>query len=136
MRIVLDTNVLVSGLLSPRGPSAEIIQLLLAGSVTLCVDSRILAEYRAVLPRPKFGFDPGHVSTFLAFLEAQAILVQPSPLPTRLPDPDDEPFLEVALAGEAHLVTGNLKHYPSGARLGAKVVTPRGFIEMCRAGTS
>ena len=57
MRIVLDTNVLVSGLLSPHRPPGEIVRLVSGGLVSLCLDARIVAEYRDVLARPRFGFD-------------------------------------------------------------------------------
>ena len=56
MRIVLDTNVLVSGFLSPYGPPGAILRSILAGSITLCFDERILTEYRDVLTRGRFAF--------------------------------------------------------------------------------
>ena len=56
MRIVLDTNVLVSGFLSPHGPPGAILRSILAASITLCLDERILTEYRDVLTRGRFAF--------------------------------------------------------------------------------
>ena len=61
MKIVLDTNVLVSGLLTPFGPSGEIVRMISAGELILHVDARILSEYQEVLNRPKFQFDKDHV---------------------------------------------------------------------------
>ncbi|PYQ32664.1 MAG: putative toxin-antitoxin system toxin component, PIN family, partial [Acidobacteria bacterium] len=72
MRIVLDTNVIVSGLLNPEGNPGRIVDLVLAGEVTLLVDDRILGEYRTVLRRRKFGFDPADISDFLDLLEAES----------------------------------------------------------------
>lgn len=133
MKIVLDTNVLVSGLLSAYGAPAEIVRMAASGVLELCYDSRILTEYREVLLRPRFAFAPGHVAALLRQIEAGGHLVAPSPLPHRLPDPDDEPFLEVAAAsGARFLVTGNLRHYPAGKRQGVKVVAPAQFIEIYR----
>lgn len=130
MRVVLDTNVLVSGLLSPFGAPAEVLRLALAGNLTLCFDGRIQLEYREVLSRPRFGFDAGDVEALLGLLEVEGLLVNSAPLPKRLPDPDDEPFLAVALAaGAEFLITGNLRHYPPRARQGVQVVSPRSFLE-------
>lgn len=133
MKVVLDTNVLVSGLLQPLGPSGQIVRLVAGGELVLCHDPRILDEYAEVLQRVKFRFDPERVATFLEQIRADGIPVAARPLATRLPDPDDEAFLEVALAGGArYLVTGNLKHYPAEAREGVDVLAPRAFIDVYR----
>ena len=133
MRIVLDTNVLVSGLWSPFGPPGEIVGLVAAGALPLLLDERILGEYREVLARRGFGFDPDMVESLLLQVEATGEFVVARPLPERLPDPDDESFLEVALAAHADfLVTGNLRHFPGRLRQGVAVVSPREFIEALR----
>jgi putative PIN family toxin of toxin-antitoxin system len=133
MKIVLDTNVLVSGLLQPFGPSGQIVRLVAVGELVLCHDSRILAEYREVLLRKKFRFDPERVEILMEEIRADGIPVAAGPLAIRLPDPDDEPFLEIALAGGAQcLVTGNLKHYPVDTRHGVEVISPRSFIDLYR----
>lgn len=112
MRIVLDTNVIVSGLLNPEGNPGRIVDLLLAGEVTLLADDRILAEYRGVLRRSKFGFDAVDVSDFLDLLEAVSERVAASPLGVKLPDESDRAFLEVALSARADsLITGNVRHF-------------------------
>jgi uncharacterized protein len=133
MIVVLDTNVLVSALLQPQGPPGQIALWVAAGDPTLAYDSRILDEYREVLGRAKFRFDPDRVEALLEqILRGTPVVARP--LPGRLPDPDDEPFLEVALAAGARcLVTGNLQHYPAAVRQGMEVVTPREFIELYRA---
>ena len=134
MKIVLDTNVLVSGLLQPFGPSGQIVRLVAAGELVLYHDPRILAEYQEVLLREKFGFDPERVEVLLEEIRAGGVPVAARPLPIRLPDSDDEPFLEIALAGGAQcLVTGNVKHYPAEARSGVEVLSPRSFLELYRA---
>jgi putative PIN family toxin of toxin-antitoxin system len=129
VRVVLDTNVLVAGLLSPFGPPGEIVRMASSGELTLCLDARILTEYDEVLRRPRFGFDAGEVAVLLDFAEHRGHLVASVPLRDSLPDPDDEPFLEVALAGAAeHLVTGNLVHFPPPLRQGVAVVSPGEFL--------
>ncbi|MDO8880662.1 MAG: putative toxin-antitoxin system toxin component, PIN family [Coriobacteriia bacterium] len=134
MRIVLDTNVLVSGLLSPFGPPGEIVRLVSSGAVKLGVDARILSEYDEVLARPRFGFTHDAVSALLDYIDQASETVASEPLTHRLPDEDDEPFLEVALAcGVDHLVTGNAVHFPEEARAGVSVVSPAQFIELYRS---
>ena len=57
MKIVLDTNVLISGLLTPFGVCGEIVRMLTSNVLTLCADSRILFEYEDLLRRPRFAID-------------------------------------------------------------------------------
>jgi len=134
MKIVLDTNVVVSGLLQSLGNPAQVLLLALAGAVQVCHDERILAEYAEVLARPRFKFDPKRVREVLTKLEADGLAVDPSEQPDlNLPDPDDEPFLAVALAAAADfLVTGNLSDYRAGKRRGCAVVSPAEFMEHWR----
>ena len=125
MRLVLDTNLLVAGLLSPYGPPAQILPLLLNRKASLCYDARIIIEYRAVLARPKFGFDREAADAVIDFLEYAGELFVPTPWPATPPDPDDAMFLEVACAARADcLVTGNLKHFPKRARRTIRVLSP------------
>lgn len=132
MRIVLDTNVLVSGLLSPFGPPGVVVRMLVGGALQPVLDARILVEYREVCARPRFGFDPGQISVLLDHLERAALVVAPALLANTLPDPDDAPFLEAALAAAAPLVTGNLTHFPAALRQGAEVMSPAEFVERFR----
>jgi putative PIN family toxin of toxin-antitoxin system len=133
LKIVLDTNVLVAGLLSPFGPCGDIVRMVSSGELTLCFDARILSEYREVLMRPKFRFAEDEIDTLIDFIAMRGQTVAPSPLPKPLPDPDDEPFLEVAIAGRvACLVTGNRAHFPGRRRQGVKVLSPRAFLTRYR----
>lgn len=132
MKIVLDTNVLVAGLLSPFGPCGDIVRMVFSGKLTLCLDARILSEYREVLERPKFAFDFDAVAAILDFFEHQGRVVAAVPLALPLPDPDDNPFLEIASAGRAdYLVTGNIVHFPVDLCLGVEVVSPANFLKRC-----
>lgn len=135
MRLVLDTNVLVSGLLSPFGPPGEIVRMVSSGSIVLCLDARIFDEYEQVLLRPRFGFDPDSVAALLDYIDFRSEVAASEPLSQRLPDPDDEPFLEVAIACSADcLITGNVRHFPPEARGGVTVLTPSDFLEVYRSG--
>lgn len=130
MRIVLDTNVVVSGLLNDTGVPAQVIDLCIAGDLDMLVDTRILAEYRDVLQRPELDLDASDVVGFLAITQYAEHVVA-APLPLSLPDPDDLPFLEVAVAAGADaLVTGNVKHFrPAEGRVDIPVLTPRQFLD-------
>ena len=129
MKIVLDTNVLVAGLLSPFGPCGEIVRMVSSGEVMLCFNALILTEYNEVLYRPKFGFDRDRVAALIDHIEHRGHTVASSPLRHSLPDPDDEAFLKAVIAGKAEcLVTGNASHFPSKLCQGRKVLSPSGFL--------
>ncbi|MBN1904805.1 MAG: putative toxin-antitoxin system toxin component, PIN family [Deltaproteobacteria bacterium] len=133
MIIVLDTNVLVSGLLTPYGSSGEIIRMVSTGKLVLEYDSRILSEYMEVLNRPKFQFDKELVEAVIEIIKSNGHTVSASPLKMPLPDPDDAPFLEVAIEGDSeYLITGNKNHYPEKMCKGFLVLSPAEFVETYR----
>ena len=136
MKIVLDTNVLVSGILSPNGPPAAVLRTLLTERVRLCFDERIVSEYRDVLTRSKFSFNRDLVDELIGFLEPAGSPTLAAPLALDLRDPWDLMFIEVAVsAGADFLVTGNLKHFPENARTGIRVVSPREFMDALLTGS-
>ena len=105
-----------------------------SGAIVLCIDARILGEYEEVLLRPRFGFDPDSVAALLDYIDFRSEIAASQPLHTRLPDPDDEPFLEVAISCAADsLVTGNLGHFPHEARGAVSVLSPAEFVERYRS---
>jgi putative PIN family toxin of toxin-antitoxin system len=132
MRVVIDTNVLVSGVINPHGPPGRIVDAVLAEAITVLYDDRLLSEYRAVLLRPVFGFPRTSVDTLVDFIELAGESVVAAHLSVVLPDPTDLPFLEVAAGGQAAaLITGNVKHFkPRRGRHGVHVCTPADFL--CR----
>ena len=123
---VLDTNVLVSGLLSPSGPPGRLVDVVLGRRLRLALDDRIEIEYREVLARPRLGIEPVRREAFLAILQFQEhVIALPWPH-EQPPDEDDVAFLEVALqVPEQTVVTGNLKHFPTGCRGPVTVLSPR-----------
>jgi len=129
MNIVLDTNVLVAGLLSPFGPCGEILRMVSSGEITLSFDARILNEYQEVLSRPKFKFDKDKTAALLDQIEHRGRTTAASPLVNSLPDIDDEPFLEVAIAARVIcIVTGNHVHFPPDMCQGVMVLSPGEFL--------
>jgi putative PIN family toxin of toxin-antitoxin system len=134
VKVVLDTNVLVSGMLSANGPPARIVEAALAGDIQPVFDFQILAEYEDVLRRPELRLPGAAVERLLGSLELVGLEVAAPPWPLDLPDPDDAAFLAVAAAAACPLVTGNLRHYPSRVRRGVAVLSPRELVERWRLG--
>jgi len=122
---VLDTNVLVSGLISAKEPPGRLIDAVLARRLQIAFDDRILQEYKAVLARPQFQFKPADVTAFWEILPFQCHLVAMPVEDLQASDPDDTKFLEVATATESKtLVTGNTRHYPEKNRGDVVILTP------------
>jgi len=122
---VLDTNVIVSGLLSAEAPPGRILDALLDRRLKLAYDDRIEAEYRDVLARPKFRIDRIRLGAFLAVLQYQTHLHAASIHGLDASDPDDTKFLEVAAASRDRvLVSGNLRHFPQSGRKSVTVLAP------------
>ena len=134
MKVVLDTNVLVSGILSANGPPARIVEAALAGDIQPVFDFQILDEYEDVLHPPELRLPGAAVERLLGSLELVGLEVAAPPWPLDLPDPDDAAFLAVAAAAACPLVTGNLRHYPARARRGVAVLSPRELVERWRLG--
>jgi putative PIN family toxin of toxin-antitoxin system len=126
MKVVLDTNVLVSGLINIAGIPAQIINLLLNGQLIVLYDSRILKEYEEVLARKKFGFNKGVISTIMDYIKNEGEYITAEPTTRSFRDKDDRMFYEVANTAKARcLVTGNKDHYPKEGI----VKSPKEFIE-------
>jgi putative PIN family toxin of toxin-antitoxin system len=126
MKVVIDTNVLVSALLKPHSKPAIILNLVISGKHIPCFDSRIFDEYERVLSRKKLGFDASLVDLFLRYLEKTGIFVTPAHSNFSLSDPYDIPFYEVAISTDAVIITGNKKHFPVD---NIDVFSPGEFLE-------
>ena len=113
MKIVLNTNILVSALWSPGRGASEILHAVFAGRFTVCYDHRILEEYDRVLHYSKFPFAEWEINAVLEPIVKNGISVIPNPLPnTPFTDESDRKFFEVARFCGALLVTGNRRHFP------------------------
>jgi putative PIN family toxin of toxin-antitoxin system len=129
---VLDTNVIVSAALTADGNCARIVRLMADGIFQMFADERLLTEYEAVLHRPILRIVPEDAAILLDLIRSEARRVTAAPLALDLPDPKDLPFVEVAAAVQAVLVTGNARHFPRSVRAGVSILTPREFIEALR----
>lgn len=134
---VIDTNVLVSAMLSSKEDAAtvQVVSRMLRGEIIPIYSNAITEEYRNVLCRRKFGFEEKLIDYLIASVEKYGILVDPSPSGIMLPDMKDIPFYEVVLEKRvdgAYLVTGNIKHFPKKPF----VVTPRELLNLLDQKTS
>lgn len=113
IKIVIDTNILVSALLKTSGAEAAVFDCAAEGKVRWCVSPEILTEYADVLYRPKFTRIPREYISELLTLAAHANLVTPKVALSVSPHEPDNRFLECAEAsGASYLITGNLRHFP------------------------
>ena len=130
IRVVLDTNIIVSALLRSGGFPEAIFSLGINRVIQLYVSEPILAEYEEVLRRPRLEMHPDKVLNAMNRIREAAILVNPTTAVTAASDPDDNIFLECAEAAGAHyLVTGNHNDFPE-TWAGTYIVTPREFLEV------
>ncbi len=130
VRVAVDTNVLVSGLLRADGPPGRIVELVAIGRISTLYDDRIIDEYQDVLRRPRFDFGARAVDAIVSQIRGGGEPVVAEPLALVLPDPDDMPFLEVAATGAASvLITGNASHFkPSTGTHRVPIISPRDFL--------
>jgi uncharacterized protein len=131
MRIVLDTNVIVSALLIQGSVPDRVLETVISGLSHIVLDGRIMREYRAVLARPEFGFPAERLDDLLLLFErSEWVIADPLRLDVR--DAADVPFIEVAVAGGVDaIVTGNAADFRlRKGRLAIPVVTPRQYLEL------
>ena len=125
---VLDTNVLVSAILSrnPDSPTKRCLRAAVGGLIRPLYNDKIITEYREVLSRDKFDFGMDRVNAILRQIVVNGSDITPMASDEDFPDPTDRVFFEVALAKSeegAKVVTGNARHYPTSPI----VVTPAEF---------
>jgi uncharacterized protein len=132
VRVVVDTNVLVSSIIKTRGAEAAVMDSIGARKLDLCVSDAILAEYSGVLFRPRLRLDRERVQALLEFISSQAIRVSPRINLSIIPDDPDNRFLECAETAKAHyLVTGNKRHFPKRWK-DTEIVNARELIVIAR----
>ena len=112
---VIDTNVLVSALLSRLKDTStvQVLQSVIIGDIIPIYNDEIILEYRTVLNRQKFGFPDNLINETLDVIERFGINSSRKETDEQFPDPKDIVFYEVALSvNDSYLVTGNIKHFP------------------------
>lgn len=131
--VVLDTNVLVSAMLKFSSVPGQIANEALGGNIVPLLCAEIIDEYREVLSRPKFKFDPKLVDILIEGIAQRGIMVDAGPVDEIMPDPKDIVFYEVVMESKklhdpSYLVTGNIKHFP----VKPYVVTPKEMLDIIR----
>ena len=133
LRVVLDTNVIISGLISPKGPPAGILKALKAGRFILVTSQAINEEILEVMDRPRLRDKYGladHMFDIAFILWEQAEVITKLPSVKASKDSDDDKFLAAALGGLAHyIVTGDIKDLLSMREYqGIRIVSPEQFL--------
>jgi putative PIN family toxin of toxin-antitoxin system len=130
LRLVLDTNIIVSAVLKPDRLQRTVLLLAMTRPARLYVSPPILSEYQTVLSRREFKIRKGLRQQFLRRIEDRSHMVFPSRRVQVTNDPDDNIFLECADAARGdYVVTGNLRHFPRFWKQ-TKIVTSREFVTL------
>jgi len=114
VRLVLDTNVVVSAFINPDGTPSQILKLILQRKIELCYNIPILSEYETVTLRQKFSgkINPEHIRRFMGIIRNIGFSYNPVPGKIKLLDESDRIFYDTAKDSGSFLITGNIKHYP------------------------
>jgi uncharacterized protein len=127
--VVLDTNIVVSAHLVPKGLERRVLDLALNRHLRLCASTEILEEYEEVLKRPKFAISSSRLSASVRMIRSACALFAPQHRLNIALDPDDNKFLECAeLAAADYLVTGNRRHFPPHFK-STRVVNARELLQ-------
>ena len=128
MRVVIDTNVLVSAIINPDGMPAQVLDHVFAGECEPVLSAAILDEYTRVLQHARLRLPAHLVERMLHYFRRFALPVPAAHPAYHCSDADDTKFLAAALAGNASvLITGNKRHFPTHVpRL--RILTPAEFI--------
>lgn len=127
MNLVIDTNVFVSGMMSPERSPGKLLLMLYEERFTPVVARGMFDEYRDVLCRDKFNFPKSAVEKLLEALTLQGLWIEPPISTMLLPDPTDRLFLDTARFAACPVVTGNARHFPVEA--GVEILSPAACVE-------
>ena len=130
IRVVLDTNVLVSAMISPFGNESLVLRAVQLSKIVPCLTEKVMEEYRGVLARPKFSFARDEIEGLLGLLQAKGLTFKAPAVKGASPDPKDDDFIACALAAEAaFLVTGNKRHFPALSCGETQIVSARELLD-------
>lgn len=128
LRVVLDTNVIVSGLLHRKGAPAAVLDGATSKRFRCFISESLLDEYSDVLNRGYLRLDQHRAERFIKAFQVVAAFVVPRKKVAVTKDPKDDRVMECAIAaGADFIVTGNIRDFPSQFH-GVRVVTPRDFL--------
>ena len=132
MKLVLDTNVVISAFINPHGTPSQIMGIVLKRKAELYYNAVILCEYESVMLRPKFSckIDPAGISQFINLIRNIGTSFNPLRSKIELADESDRIFYDTAKESGAILISGNLKHFPKERF----ILSPSEFLELITAG--
>jgi len=125
-RVVIDTNIFVSALLSPMGTPAKIYRMFLTGALSLVFSTDIFEEYQDVLFRQRLHIPVNDAEMVLTVVRQYGERIEPVPSTSAMIDEDDRIFYDTAKSADAYLITENIKHYPQEPF----ILTPARFLEL------
>lgn len=132
--VVIDTNILVSALLSSHEDAAtvQVLKAVFSGDIIPVYNDEILVEYKAVLRRKKFNFSKPFVVSLIETIVKFGVSITPAAASEIITDMKDLPFYEVVMEmrneKNAYLVTGNIKHFPERPY----IVTARQLMDLLK----
>jgi len=127
MKVVLDTNVIVSALANSKGSAAKVLSLVFDGKLNILYDNRILFEYLEVLSKKNFNFNIELINDIIYFIRCEGTFVKTEPLDVIFHDETNKKFYEIYMTGEArYLITGSRKHFPADSA----VIIPGEFLKI------
>ena len=123
-KVILDTNIIVSALISPLGNPAKILSLFFNGEIQIYYNDDIMAEYEDVLSRPALKINPEKVGRFIEILRETGAFIKPITSDIHMVDESDRIFYDTAQESDAIIITGNTRHYPTEDF----ILTPHQFL--------
>ncbi|MCM1386420.1 MAG: putative toxin-antitoxin system toxin component, PIN family [Bacillus sp. (in: Bacteria)] len=112
MELIIDTNIIVSALLSPDGKAFQFLSEVFDGKYAVFISQEVYKEYEEVLHREKFAFDEDTIIYVLEWFKDNAIWVEVTSSTFPVSDEKDRIFYDIAKSCKIKLITGNTKHYP------------------------
>ncbi|GAB3967808.1 putative toxin-antitoxin system toxin component, PIN family [Spirosoma terrae] len=134
MRLILDTNVIVSALIQRSYPYFIVDRVLVDTSLQICLSEKLFNEYLDVLNRDKFNRFPDfqiRAQLLLADIESRSLLFKPTMTVDLISDEADNRLLELAESCQAdYIVTGNTRDFTMSNYKGTKIIAPKEFFDM------
>jgi len=114
VKLVLDTNIMVSAFINPEGKPSIILKMILSRRLELVYNAAILSEYENVLLRPKFSnkINSEDIRKLINLIKTLGYSFDPVPSKIKFLDESDRIFYDTANESGSILITGNIKHFP------------------------
>jgi putative PIN family toxin of toxin-antitoxin system len=125
IKAVLDTNILVSSLITLNGNCASILKLAVERKILIFYSAEILNEYKRVLHHPRLSFAPRKIKTHINLILRKGVAMETKTSAIEMTDESDRKFYDLHKAADAILITGNMKHFP----MEDSIMKPADFME-------